>query len=218
LFLQFLQLQAAVNQFDADGEFQVELVQDNEREFSVLEANIVKKTVEENVETLSRDQVFMNSGIQATMDQMFENVEAVGEKSFEDYELGIQNMSFTESVEIIEAYLDTSQLTPLDVAIAEVVKEQEKPGIYEVVAGDTMTEIAIKVNIPMDKIWEMNKDTMPSLSSFLAVRLSALMRRDIRPQASTCISQPRSIISCAIRSSSSLWIARFKDLAPNLRS
>ena len=162
-------LQAAVNQFDANGEFRVELVQDNEREFSVLEANIVKKPVEEDVETLSRDQVFMNSGIQATMDQMFENVEAVGEKSFEDYELGIQNMSFTESVEIIEAYLDTSQLTPLDVAIAEVVKEQEKPGIYEVVAGDTMTEIAIKVNIPMDKIWEMNKDTMPSLNSTLHI-------------------------------------------------
>lgn len=162
-------LQAAVNQFDTNGEFVVELVQDNEREFSVLEANIVKRPAQEEAAVISRDTVFFNSGIQSAMDKMFENVEAAGEKSFEDYELGIQNMEFTESVEIIEAYLDTSQLTPLDVAIAEVVKEQEKPGIYEVVAGDTMTEIAIKVNIPMDKIWEMNKDTMPSLNSTLHI-------------------------------------------------
>lgn len=162
-------LQTAVNQFDVNGEFEVELVQDSEREFSVLKANIVKKPAKEDVETLSRDEVFMNNGIQATMDDMFENVEVAGEKGFEDYEQGIQTMEFTEDVEIIEAYLDTSQLSTLEVAVAEVVKEQEKPGIYEVVAGDTMTEIAIKVNIPMDKIWEMNKDTMPTLESTLRI-------------------------------------------------
>lgn len=162
-------LQTAVNQFDVNGEFQVELVQDTEREFSVLKAIIVKKPAAEDVETLSRDEVFLNSGIQATMQGMFENVEAAGEKGFEDYETGIQSMEFAESVEIIEAYMDTSQLTPLDVAVAEVVKEQEKPGVYEIVAGDTLTEIAIKVNIPMDKILEMNKDTLPSLNATLHI-------------------------------------------------
>lgn len=162
-------LQAAVDQIDVNGEFKVELVQDMEREFSVLKARIVKKPEEEDLETLSREEVFVNGGVQATVDSMFENVEAAGEKSFEDYELGIQTMEFAESVEIIEAYLDTSQLTTLDVAIAEVVKEQEKPGIYEVVAGDTMTGIAIKVNIPMDEIWEMNKDTMPTIDSTLHI-------------------------------------------------
>lgn len=38
----------------------------------------------------------------------------------------------------------------------QVVKEQETAGIYKVVAGDTLSEIAIKVNIPIDRLVEMN--------------------------------------------------------------
>ncbi len=161
-------LQAAVNQFDKDSEFMVELARDTDREFSVLKANIARKPAEEDT-TLSRDNVFMESGVHATMDSMFVNVEAAGEKDFDDYDLGVQSMEFAENVEIIEAYLDNSQLTTLDVAIAEVVKEQEQPGVYEVVAGDTLTEIAIKVNIPMDKIQEMNKEALPTLEATLHI-------------------------------------------------
>ncbi|MBQ7956067.1 MAG: M23 family metallopeptidase [Lachnospiraceae bacterium] len=161
-------LQAAINQFDTEGEFQVNLVQDTDREFNVLKTEITRKPVEEET-VITKDQIFMESGIQQKMESMFENVEPVGEKTFEDYDLGLQSLSFSENVEIIEAYLDTSQLTPIDVAIEEVIKEQEVPGVYEVVAGDTLTEIAIKVNIPMDKIWEMNKAALPTLESTLHI-------------------------------------------------
>ncbi len=65
-------------------------------------------------------------------------------------------MSFAEEVEIVEAYLDVTQLTPLAQVIEEVIKEQEVNAVYEVVAGDTLSEISIKVNIPMDQIVAMN--------------------------------------------------------------
>ena len=87
---------------------------------------------------------------------------------FDDYELGIQTMDFAEKVEIVEVYLPESQLTPLEEAINLVVMEQETPSIYEVVSGDTLSEIAIKVNIPMDKIIEMN-DSLEDETSTLHI-------------------------------------------------
>jgi len=50
-----------------------------------------------------------------------------------------------------------------------VIKEQEMPGEYEVVAGDTLSEIAIKVNIPMDKIIEMNSETLENENSTIRI-------------------------------------------------
>ena len=41
-------------------------------------------------------------------------------------------------------------------AIREVTQDEEKSDVYEVVSGDTLSEIAIKTNIPMDKLIEMN--------------------------------------------------------------
>lgn len=86
------------------------------------------------------------------------DAEAVSEEElgFEDYDLGILNMDFSEKVEVVEVYLPESQLTDVAAAIEQVVKEQETAGIYKVVAGDTLSEIAIKVNIPIDRLVEMN--------------------------------------------------------------
>ena len=78
------------------------------------------------------------------------------EKDFEDYELGIMSMDFAEKVEIVEAYLPQSQLQPLEKAIEELTVEQETAGIYVVQAGDTLSEISLKVNIPMEQIVAMN--------------------------------------------------------------
>lgn len=161
-------LQAAINRFDSSGRFLVELAQDNEREFNVLKANIVKKPEEESTEVTKED-VFIHGGFQGEVNSMLDDMDEEGELGFEDYELGLQSMSFSESVEIIEAYMDTSQLTPLDIAIEQVVKDQEVNGVYEVVAGDTLTEISIKVNIPMDRILEMNKDTLPNMNAILHI-------------------------------------------------
>ena len=37
-----------------------------------------------------------------------------------------------------------------------MTQEEEKSDVYEVVSGDTLSEIAIKTNIPLDKLIEMN--------------------------------------------------------------
>lgn len=83
--------------------------------------------------------------------------------------MGLKNINFSEKVEIVEAYLPESQLSTLDQAIDEVIKEQETVGEYTIVSGDTLSEIAIKVNIPLDKIVELNSDKLDDENSTIRV-------------------------------------------------
>lgn len=146
-------LQAAIDKYDSEGKFRVELVYDPGREFSVLTSNVVDTSQEQE----NGANAYLEAGVQPVLSNMgATRVMAEEEKDFDDYDLGIMSMDFAEDVEIVEAYLPESQLTELSEAIDRVTKEQETPSIYEVVQGDTLSEIAIKVNIPMDRIIEMN--------------------------------------------------------------
>ena len=157
-------LQAAVNKFDSEDKFQVNLVYDSAREFNVLTTR-VEDTSLDSSEAGENNRL---AGIQAFFDGL-EAADVNGEeKDFEDYDLGIMTMDFSEEVEIVESYLPVSQLTLLSEAIDRVTKEQEIPSVYEVVAGDTLSKIAIKVNIPMDDIIAMN-DSLESTSSILQI-------------------------------------------------
>ncbi len=161
-------LQAAIDQYDTEGKFRVDLEQDSEREFSVVTAVVEDMQEKQEIAEASSAQVFIVGGIQDKMFSMFDDVEPEGGKSFADFELGLLNMNFSEEVEIVEAYLDISDITPIDVAIEQVTKEQEVNTIYEVVSGDTLSEISIKVNIPLDRLVEMN-DSLQNENSTIKV-------------------------------------------------
>ncbi|MCH5344780.1 MAG: M23 family metallopeptidase [Acetatifactor sp.] len=160
-------LQAAIDKYDTEGLFGVELVHDTEREFSVLTTNVVD-LVEASSGSVS-NMTFTEAGVQTFFDEVGTGAGETVEKDFSDYDLGLKTMDFTEEVEIVETYLSEDQLTTLEDAINEVTKEQETPSEYEVVAGDTLSEIAIKVNIPMDRIIEMNSDTLENENSTIRV-------------------------------------------------
>lgn len=153
-------LQAAIDKYAAEGEFSVEMIQDTERAFNILTARVVKTTEEGNTS------VSGSAGIQEFLDSVIENVETGKEKAFEDYDLGIRSMTFSEKIEVVETYLPENQLISLEEAVSLVVMEQEMPSYYEVVAGDTLTEIAIKVNIPMVRIVEMN-DSLEDIDTII---------------------------------------------------
>lgn len=161
-------LQAAVDKYDSQGVFQVNLCHDMEREFNVLTADVVR--TEGAAQETSVEEICA-AGVQAVLEKMGEETAAEENQDtpFEDFELGLLSVNFAEEVEIVEAYLPQSQLTPLETAIEEVIKEQETPSEYEVVAGDTLSEIAIKVNIPMDKIIEMNSEMLENENSTIRI-------------------------------------------------
>lgn len=146
-------LQAALDKYDSEDRYQVELSLDHSRELSALTAEV--RTTEEVVEE-AREAVSMEAGIQAELAAAYEAAEPEGEKDFEDYELGLISMEYGDTIEVVEAYLSAEELTGLNDAIREVTQDEEKNGVYEVVSGDTLSEIAIKTNIPMDRLIEMN--------------------------------------------------------------
>lgn len=147
-------LQAALDKYDSEGNYKVELQFDSSRELPVLTTHIL--TQEEVVEG-SQETVNLEAGIHAELTGVFEEVEPAREKDFEDYDLGLISMEYGDTIEVVEAYLKEDKLTKLDAAIREVTQDEEKSDVYEVVAGDTLSEIAIKTNIPMDKLIEMNE-------------------------------------------------------------
>ncbi len=153
-------LQAAVDKYDTEGKFGVDLVRDTDRELGALTVQVA-----ERVNGDTDRQPFVAAGVETVMARIGRNLYDGREKEFEDYDLGIRTMNFAEEVEIVEAYLPESQLSTLEQAVDEVIKEQEVPGEYAIVAGDTLSEIAIKVNIPVDKIVELNRDKLEDENS-----------------------------------------------------
>lgn len=147
-------LQAAVDKYDTEDKFHVELVHDTERELGVLTAQVVDLSQQENRQT---ENTYTEAGIQLLFSSIGESADEGMEKDFEDYDQGILCMDFAQEVEIVETYLPESQLIDISAAIEDVTKDEEQPGEYEVVSGDTLSEIAIKVNIPMDEIISMNE-------------------------------------------------------------
>lgn len=162
-------LQTAVDIYDTEDRYQVELVHAEGREFDVLTAQVVD-TLERQEEEEEQDKTMplASGGVELTFDAMFDDVEVASEKDFSEYELGLVGMGFSEEVEIVEAYLDRTELASVDQAIEEVIKEQEVNAVYQVVSGDTLSEIAIKVNIPIDKIIAMN-DSLKDENSTIRV-------------------------------------------------
>ena len=150
-------LQAALDAYDTKGQYKAELVVDPNRELNALTVSVV--TDEEAKEKAGQAPVW-NAGIAAVISEAMEAEDETEDDglSFDDYEYGITDMVFDDNIEIVESYLTEDQLSTVDEAIEEVVSFKEVNTIYEVQDGDTLSEIAMKTQIPMEKIVELNEN------------------------------------------------------------
>lgn len=149
-------LQASINKYDSENEYYVDLVLDGDRELNVLTTQIYSAS-EQKEEEQAAEEVMTSVGINAELDAIFADVEPAVEKEFSDYELGLKSLQFGDTVEVVESYLQEEEITSLSQAIEEVTKEQEKEQIYEVVSGDTLSQIAEKNEIPLGDLIAMNE-------------------------------------------------------------
>lgn len=147
-------LEEALDKYDVQNKYGIKLILDPTRELSALTAQVVKNEEKEE----ERIPAFWKGGIEAYFDEMFEDVDSGTEGDFEDYEYGLMSMMFAEDVEVVEAFLLEDEISSLESAIEQVTKEQEVNVTYEVVAGDTLSGISEKTNIPLDKIIELNEN------------------------------------------------------------
>ncbi len=152
-------LQASIDKYATEDKFNVELALDSTREFNVLTTHVLEKQEKEEENGFDVDYRGMRQGgIAQTLNEMFEAIEPAREKGWDDYEYGLLSIDFAEEVEVVESYLSENDITPLDAAIEEVTKEQEKNTVYEVVYGDTLSGISLATNIPLDRLIELNEN------------------------------------------------------------
>lgn len=152
-------LEASINRFADPGLFSVNLEAGVERKLPILVPTIEKNETEAPVETATVASNYLDSdGFYQDFDNVIENAAPEKEFSFEDYEYGISSISFANTVEVVESYLPSSQITTLSNAIDEVTKDKEQKTTYVVVQGDSLSLISAKTGITIDQIIDLNEN------------------------------------------------------------
>ncbi len=154
-------LQAAVDKYDSTDSYGVAMVQDADRELNVLTTEVYSEiqAKEEQVEAQKAQtdaSNLMSAGLFGGFQEAMGAVEIEEEKDLSEYNLGLIHMNFGDTVEVVESYMPESRLSGLAEAIEEVTKDQETNKIYEVVLGDTLSEIAEIHNMGIDDLVAMN--------------------------------------------------------------
>lgn len=155
-------LQQAIAPYDEEGLYQVSLELDTSRELNVLEAVIDKKAEDDN-----DDEYNLTAGVATELDEIFKEAEPA-KNSLDDYEEGVVSLEFAEKVEIVESYLLEEELIDVETAVNLVTMEQETQVIYKVVSGDTLSQICINNNIPMEDLVAIN-DALESENTVIRV-------------------------------------------------
>ena len=166
-------LQAALDRFMNDGSYKAVLERDPGRELNVLTAMAQKMAEEEYIYGVEPEDDSLNgtpagsAGFEAFIENAVSDTSVEKEdKGFADYTYGLMEMSFDDNIEVVDCYLLRDQIASIEDAIDSVVTMQEVNTVYEVVSGDTLSGIAIKTNIPMDKIIELN-DSLENENSLI---------------------------------------------------
>ena len=160
-------LQAALDQYQEGKQFVAQLGPDQTRELNVLtvEAKSAEEKKEEEKEEQDRPLV---AGCTRALADMVKDTQAAKELTFDDFDYGLTRLSYADNVEIVESYLPADQIQSLSDAKDLLTKEQDQQQIYEVQQGDTLSEIAINCDIPLDKIIELN-DSLEDENSMIRV-------------------------------------------------
>ena len=132
-------LEKALEPYDTEKQYKVDLVLDSTREVNVLTTQIssVNDTIEE------KEPFRSSAGVEAAMDEMFAQIEPAVEKNFEDYDQGLIDITYADTIEVVEAYLMEDELVSVEDAVNLLTKEQETQVVYKVQSGDTLSQIAL---------------------------------------------------------------------------
>ena len=148
-------LQAALDKYQDSQEYLAVLGPDKDREINVLTA-VAQSKEEKKQETELEKEAELQAGVAAQLTKMLSGIEAAKEKAFDDFDYGLTSLAYEDKIEIVESYLPKNEITPLEEAISLVTELQDVQKIYKVQAGDTLSEISLNNNIPLETIIELN--------------------------------------------------------------
>ena len=151
-------LKSAKNLYDESDEYSIDLITDPSRELDVLTTDIEKRKTEEK-EVEEEEKTLPTAGLTEKFEQFYKEA---NEYEVSGFTLGIKSIDFAESVEVVQAYVDASEISTLSEAIEMVTKEEEKDVVYTVESGDTLGVIAEKNGTTIQNLMDMNPETLPS--------------------------------------------------------
>lgn len=147
--------QEAIGVYDTGDRYTVELVQDYSRELGVLTAQIVSG----GQETAENQNTYLLTAGAAVALAENETIDVVHTgQGFEAFDYGIGSMEFSEPIEVVEAYLPSWEIMPVEEAGNLLTQKQEMQQIYTVQSGDTLSEISLTVGLPLDEIIALNDE------------------------------------------------------------
>lgn len=149
-------LQRAISKFDSSHTYKATLSLDDTRELPVLTPSVIT-TEEQKAEEEAKETATLLAGFDQDMVDFFGDIEPTGELELTDYQTGMVSMGFKDYIEIVEVYVHPDQITSSDKAVEELLGEVVENDIYVVQPGDTLSGIALKVNIPMEDLIAMNE-------------------------------------------------------------
>lgn len=157
-------LEQALAPYDVENTYDVELVLDSTREVNVLTTQITSA----GNTNFEEDSLRSTAGVEFALNEMFADIEPAVEKSFEDYKQGLIDIKYADTIEVVEAYLLEDELISVEEAVNLVTKEQETQIIYKVKSGDTLSQIALENNIPLEDLIAIN-DALEDENSMIRV-------------------------------------------------
>ncbi len=142
-------LQRAADTYQDGEQFLVTLKGDDDRQVSVLTAQILaaKETEKESVLTT------VGSGDDIGTEGLSDLPSGTG---FAGFDYGLKELYFATKVEVAESYLSDDQLLGVDEAADKLTKLWQEEKIYKVKSGDTLSEIAIETDTPLDELIALN--------------------------------------------------------------
>lgn len=145
-------LDRAIDEYDTAGRYEAVLIKDEARQLENLNV-VIKDSSQEGTEDKLRPG---NVGVFTELDEMFVGAADRAPKDFEDYENGIISMTFGSRVDVAPSYIPEDQISDVETAFHDITKDREKKTVYEVKAGDTLSQIAENHGIPIDDLIAMN--------------------------------------------------------------
>ncbi len=156
-------LKAVKAPYDEGNEFLIDIVRDPTRELNVLTTDISRETGEKEEE---KGFSFPMAGSYGKLDQIFDTAE---NQNIESIDFGVQSLDFGENVEIVQAYADTEDIMSLEEAVDAITKTSEREKTYEVVSGDSLSQIAEKNSTTVAGLIAMNPDTLTDENSSIMI-------------------------------------------------
>jgi len=152
-------LQAAIDKYDSEGRFSVELAYDSDRKFGVLTAQVVDVWLQEKEEL----RACMGAGVQ----DVFSDIAGWADDG--QYKPGVREMGFSDEIEIVETYLPARDSAEFSQAAETMLLDLGTVDWHEVEREDVLSAVALKVSAPTSRIVELDESLEEESSALYMV-------------------------------------------------